>query len=378
MKFLNTFFLFILSVTLVSSQITVTNTTFPAIGDTLKTRITSNPSSPVNVGSTNGPQTWNFNFLNSGGFISNEIYVSPSLGTQSAAFPDANLMILSEDGQEQYLKVSPTKLEALGFGGENGFLPTNLAIKYTDKPVLRVAPLNFITTNNSSGKFNVDLGTDILPDSLLAGLPFTIDSIRIQFSGATSGLVDAYGTLLIQNKTFEVLREKSTVISKTSLFVKLFGNWIDPTPFLGGEIPGGFGDFLGSDTTINYNFYTNTRKEILVSVEHNAANEFQSVSFADVGGIISSSNDISLNHSMTLYPNPATQFINIETKDWKEGLYFLTITDMSGRVVFFENTKLAENDKKQISTNGLSTGQYIFTARDKFNQGVRSIKFVIN
>lgn len=376
MKFLNTFFLFILSVTLVSSQITVTNTTFPAIGDTLKTRITSNPSSPVNVGSTNGPQTWNFNFLNSGGFISNEIYVSPSLGTQSAAFPDANLMILSEDEQEQYLKVSPTKLEALGFGGENGFLPTNLAIKYAEKPVLRVAPLNFITTNNSSGKFNVDIGTDLLPDSLLAGLP--IDSIRIQFSGTTSGLVDAYGSLLIQNKTFEVLREKSTVTTQTDLFVKIpFLGWQNAANF-GVEIPGGFGEFFGVDTSIVYNFYTNTIKEILVSVEHNAANEFQSVSFADVGGIISSSNDISLNHSMNLYPNPATQFINIETKDWKEGLYFLTITDMSGRVVFFENTKLAVNDKKQISTNGLSTGQYIFTARDKFNQGVRSIKFVIN
>jgi hypothetical protein len=375
MKFLNTLCFFVLATTLVSGQITITNSTFPTIGDTLKTRITSNPSSPVNVGSTNGPQTWNFNFLNSGGFISNEIYVSPTLGTQSAAFLDANLMILS-DGQEQYLKVSPTKVEALGFGGENGFLPTNLAIKYTEKPVLRVAPLNFITTNNSSGKFNIDLGTDILPDSLLAGLP--IDSIRIQFSGTTSGLVDAFGSLLIQNKTFDVLREKSTVTTQTDLFVKIpFLGWQNPAN-LGFEIPGGFGEFFGIDTTINYNFYTNTRKEILVSVEHNASDEFQSVSFADVGGIISSSNDISLNHSMTLYPNPATQFINIDTKDWKEGMYFLTITDMSGRVVFFENTKLAENDKKQISTNGLSAGQYIFTARDKFNQGVRSIKFVIN
>jgi Secretion system C-terminal sorting domain len=377
MKFLNTFFLFLFSVTIISSQITVTNTTFPAIGDTLKTRITGNPSSPVNVGSTNGPQTWNFNFLNSGGFISNEVYVSPSLGTQGAAFPDANLMILSEDGQEQYLKVSPTKLEALGFGGNNGFLPTNLAIKYTERPVLRVAPLNFITTNNSTGKFNVSISTELLPDSLLAAIPFNIDSVRILFTNNTSGLVDAYGSLLLQDKTFEVLREKSTIVSNTSLEILLFNNWINPASF-GFQLPEGLGDFLGSDTTINYNFFTNTRKEILVSVEHNANNEFQSVSFADVGGIISSSNDISVNHNMTLYPNPATQFINIETKDWKEGLYFLTITDMSGRVVYFENTKLSENDKKQISTNGLSAGQYIFTARDKFNQGVRSIKFVVN
>ncbi|HMR87087.1 MAG TPA: T9SS type A sorting domain-containing protein [Saprospiraceae bacterium] len=375
MKFLNTLFLVLLSVTMASSQITVTNTTFPAIGDTLKYRTTGNPSSPVNVGSTNGPQTWNFNFLNSGGFEFTEIYLNPILG-QFEAFPISNLMILTEDGQEQYLRTSATKLEAIGFAGENGFLPTNLAIKYTDKPILRVAPLDFITSNNSNGKFNVDISTDILPDSLLGNLP--IDSIRIQFSGTTSGLVDAFGSLLIQNKTFEVLREKSTVTTKTDLFVKIpFLGWQNPAN-LGFDIPGGFGEFFGIDTSIVYNFYTNTRKEILVSAEFNAANEFQSVSFADVGGIISSSYDISVNHAMTLYPNPATQFINIETKDWKEGLYFLTITDMSGRVVFFENTKLSENDKKQISTIGLSAGQYIFTARDKFNQGVRSIKFVIN
>jgi len=377
MKFLNTICFLILTVTMGNSQITVTNTTFPAIGDTLKTRTTSNPSSTINVGTNNGPQTWNFNFLNSGGFVSEEIYVSPSLGTQSAAFPTSNLMILTEDGQEQYLRSTATKLEALGFAGENGFLPTNIAVKYTDRPVLRIAPLNFISTNNSTGKFNIDIGTDILPDSLLAGLPFTIDSIRIQFSGNTSGLVDGYGSLLIQNKTFDVLREKSTSTTKTTLFIKFLGNWIDPTPFLGGEIPGGFGDFLGSDTTIVYNFYTNTRKEVLVSAEYNTANEFQSVTFADVGGIISSSKDISIIHTLNLYPNPASEFIIIQTKDWKDDMYFLTISDMSGRVVFFENAKLDANNTKQISTIGLSSGQYVFTARDKFNQAVRSIKFIV-
>ncbi len=377
MKFLNTLFLLLLTVTVVSSQITVTNSTFPSIGDTLRTRTTSNPSSPVNVGTNNGPQTWNYNFLNSGGSMSEDIYVSPTLGTQSAAFPTSNLMILTDGGQEQYLRTSATKIEALGFGGENGFLPTNLAIKYTERPVLRVAPLNFITSNNSTGKFNISLSTDLLPDSLLSGLPFSIDSIRILFTNSTSGLVDAYGSLMLQNKTFDVLREKSTVTSNTALEVRIFNTWINPSS-LGFQIPGGLGDFLGSDTTINYNFYTNTRKDVLVSVEHNVKNEFQSVTFADVGGIITSSEDISLDHTLMLYPNPASEFINIQTKDWKEGMYFLNITDLSGRVVYFENTKLEKNNIKQIPTHNLPAGQYIFTARDKFNQSIRSIKFIIN
>ena len=79
-----------------------------------------------------------------------------------------------------------------------------------------------------------------------------------------------------------------------------------------------------------------------------------------------------------LYPNPASEFINIQTKDWKEGMYFLNITDLSGRVVYFENTKLEKNNIKQIPTHNLPAGQYIFTARDKFNQSIRSIKFIIN
>ncbi|MBC7884768.1 MAG: T9SS type A sorting domain-containing protein [Saprospiraceae bacterium] len=358
------------------SQITVTNASFPVVGDTLKLLVTENTSSSLNMGNVGGPHVWDFSFLNSGTRL-NEIYVNPAAGSEFATFPDANLLTVDDAGQELYIKVSSSKMEALGFGGTNPFLPTQLAVRYAERPLIRVAPITFISTNNSTGKFNIDIGTNIIPDSLLAGLPIKPDSIRIQFSNVTKGLVDSYGSLKLQNKTYEVLRVKSESISKTNLFIKIFGTWIDPVPLLGGNIPGGFGDFLGEDTTYIYNFYTNTKKEVLVSAEYDVENNFQSVTFADVGGIISSSEDISLDQHMVIYPNPASDFIRLDTKDWKEGAYMLTITDITGKIVYFENVYLDNHVIKEIKTSGLISGQYIFTARDQYNHHVRSVRLVI-
>lgn len=100
-------------------------------------------------------------------------------------------------------------------------------------------------------------------------------------------------------------------ISETKLFIKIFGAWIDPLPLIGGNIPGGFGGFLGRDTSITYSFYTNTKKEVLVAANFNLDNEFQSAVVADLGGIISSSGEIFLDESVLVFPNPAQEYINI-------------------------------------------------------------------
>jgi Secretion system C-terminal sorting domain len=374
MKTLFLYFLTSISIFNVSAQITVTNATFPKIGDTLKTVVSFDFEGNLPLGTTGGPKVWDFSMLN-GGINQREIYLHPSEGKDASSFPEATMLLIS-DGQEIYLKSSATKLEGLGFGGANQFFDAPLVVKYSKRPVLRTAPLEFINNTSSTGEFRIDISSNIIPDTLLASLPIKPDSIRIQFSNEIKGLTDAFGNLKIQGQNFDVLRQKVENISQTQLFIKIFGIWIDPLPLLGGNIPGGFGDFLGKDTTITYNFISNTKKEILVSVDYNMSSELQSVTFADLGGVISSVQDIPF-PDIKVYPNPVSDMLTFTTSDLPDGKYFITVSDIQGKIVYFDTATLRNNENKQINTTAFRDGMYVLTLRNQNNSLNSSIKFVV-
>ncbi len=354
-------------------QITVTKSTFPAIGDTLFTAFRSNPEDTLLMGNVGGPQVWDFSTL-SGGNQQRQIFVSPSAGNDAAQFPESNLLSVIED-QEQYLKSSDTKIEGLGLGGENPFFQGPFVVKYTKRPVLRRAPLAFIQTTSSDSEFKLDISSSIIPDTILAGLPIKPDSIRIQFISSDRGLMDAYGTLKLGGKEFAVLREKVESISETKLLVKVLGLWIDPAAFLGGEIPGGFGAFLGKDTSYVYNFYSNTRKEVIVSSTYSVKNEFQGVEFVDLNPYVSATAATAW-PSVSIYPNPVADKLTVSARDMLKGMYFTTVTDARGSSVLFDASQWSGEDTKEFDTSRLLPGIYILQVRDKSNRSVLSARFV--
>lgn len=359
---------------IIHAQITVTKSTFPAPGDTLFTIFAQNVADSLLMGNVGGPQVWDFSTL-SGLNKQQQIFVSPTLGNDAAQFPEATMLSVVND-QEQYYKSSDTKVEALGFGGENPFFPAPLLVKYTKRPVIRRAPLTFIQTTFSDSEFKIDFSSSIIPDTLLAGLPIKPDSFRIEFVSSDRGLMDAYGTLKLGSKTFPVLREKVENITETKLKVKVLGAWIDPSIFLGGGgIPGGFGNFLGKDTTYTFNFYSNDRKEVIVSSNYNVANEFLSVEFVDLDPYASSAVNTSW-PAVSIYPNPVTDKLYISAETGISGRFFTTISDVSGRVIYFDASEWNGRDKKEVDTSRLSPGTYFLQVMDQYNKSALSAKFV--
>lgn len=366
------FTLFLISVS-AFGQITVTNATFPAKGDVLKMAITNEAS--IDVGTTNGPQTWDFSSLSSGVLIDEE-YIDISEGSDPIAFPGAD-MVLRVEGSERYIKSSANKLEIIGVGGENDFIPVEVSVNYSKFPVLRRAPINFIDSNSGESEFNVAFSSEILPPELLAVLPIRPDSIRIQFISSSRGTVDAYGTLKMQGQEFQVLREKSEVISETKAGLKVFGIWLDAEGFIS-VLPEAFSGFLGKDTTFTYNFYSDTRKEVLVSAEYDINNDLQSVNFVNLGNVMSGTeNDLFTDILPEIFPNPASDKLTVHIPDMTDGNYILTITDLSGRYVHFQALSAINGLRTDIQTTSFLPGQYIIQIRGKHNNSVFSAPFMI-
>lgn len=355
------------------SQISITNTTFPSKGDVLKMAVSDDAN--INVGTTNGPQIWDFNSLTSG-FLIEEEYLDISEGSDPGAFPNAQL-VLKVEGSERYLKSSANKLEIVGVGGENDFIPVEVNVNYTKFPTLRRAPLNFIDSNNGESEFNVAFSSTILPEALLAVLPVKPDSIRIQFVSTSRGTVDAYGTLKIQNEEFQVLREKTEVISETKAGLKVFGIWLDAAGFIS-ILPEAFSDFLGKDTSFTYNFYSDVRKEILVSAEYSVLNQLETVTFVNLGNVTSGTEESSTFPTLsTLFPNPTSDILTVKVPELKDGSYALTISDLQGKYVYFQTITAQAGVHEEINMQQFLPGQYILTLRNKHNSLVLSSQFVV-
>ncbi len=364
----------------VNSQITITNATFPKVGDKLKYATLSGQDVSLDMLTNAGPRAWDFSALNRG-IKFEESYLEAKSGSDASTFLDADMYILN-GLEETYIKSNDTKLVALGLGGINPIFNVPLAIRYTNLPTLRQAPLSFVNTTKSESSWNIALPGNVFPDTLLASFPagFRPDSVKVQFTSESNGLMDAYGTLTMQNQTFEVLREKANVLTSTDVFIKVgFLGWININiaSQFGITLPPFIEQFLGSRETSEYRYYSNDKKEILVRAIYDNNEQLREVTFADLGQVSATENAIA-KLNIDIYPNPASDQLTIYTGDMEDGIYLITLGDINGKVVYAEPAKLGSNNNKSLDISKFNTGVYFLSIRDQFNQKAITTKVIIS
>jgi hypothetical protein len=358
------------------AQITVTDASFPAAGDTLKYATDLNPDGVVITPANTNSTVWDFSGL-APTVKSETVFRAAAEGSAAAEFPTASLVTISEGGQnETYYSVSATSFTNLGFFGVDptGGLPIPTTFRFDPPVAERRAPMNILDINQSASSLGIafaiaDLGP--LADSLgpLAGIA---DSIRIRGTAERLDFVDAHGSLTIPGGTYDVLREKRTEYRDTRLDIHSFLGWQDITDL----IPtGGFGDGLGTDTTITYLFFSNTEKEIIAEVSTGSDGLVpQSVTYKDNGVISNNSEVLGTDLEVLVSPNPANGQAVFSLKNRTSGEYSLRLMDARGQVALRSNLNQTDN---AIQLQGMSSGTYFYQVFDENNRAVASGKLLI-
>jgi hypothetical protein len=220
-------------------------------------------------------------------------------------------------------------------------------------------PSNDATESSLSIGFSWDDLPAILTDSL--PLPITPDSIRVRIANTRNDFVDAYGTITIPGGTYDVLREKRTTYTETIVEAKvpLFG-WQDVSGLLG-QFEG-----IGQDTTISYEFFSNTEKEVIASITVDADDTPTSATFKD-NGIISNNNETINELAIGVVPNPTAGMTHFNFNDFPNGEYQLNILGLNGSQVFNEKLVLQNNHTELIDLSALAPAPYFYLLRN--NQG---------
>lgn len=366
-----------------SAQITVTNATFPAAGDSLVYAVDNAPLGLDPASAPGGPQTWDFITLQKDTKLS-VVYRPAASGTKVASYPGADLVIIGQAG-ETYFNVTNTKFEALGYAGADpAGLGLDVVAKFSPPIYDRHAPMKFFDLNNQTSFLGLSFPTDQPPlDSIFSGLPVDIDSMRVRITTDRQEVVDAWGTVSIPGGTYPVLRQRRQELTTTAIDVYVllfpgFGQWVDLSTFIGGGGGGGLGGFLGTDTTFTYRFYSNTEKEeIAIATMSNDLSTVQSVRFKNNSTTPAIEPAITFSGGIQAFPNPAVEWVRFDCTNLAPGEYTLKIFNIIGKCVWKKNYTLSGNTSVRVELDDFKKGTYIYSLVDKHGNAVGTKRLVV-
>lgn len=363
-----------------SSQITVTNATFPAAGDTLWFAI---DNSPGTIGSLTapGPQDWDFTGL-SADATQTIVYRPASGGSVGAQVPGAELFTVGSLGSETYYNVTDTKFELQAYYGILPYdLVANNIFEYYPPLPERRAPLSFFDINaSSSGFLELFVPSEFSPVLMLQLAAQTnnaqIDSMRYRVAISGTEAVDAYGQMSIPGGTFQVLRERRTRYTETRIDAKIPPlGWLDITD---NAIQAGFFG-LGVDTTVAYHFFNDVAKEpiAVVTLDNNQAFATQIVYKDTAPPVVNVVNDKNrAAPAVAISPNPASDEVVFELKNLQPGHYRMVVFDETGRIVFEKIAQLNGSHTERFGLSQQVPGVYFFSLFDENGRSVCQGKLV--
>jgi hypothetical protein len=364
------------------AQITVTNATFPASGDSLVYAVDNGPLGLNPATPPGGNQNWDFTTLQKDENLS-VVYRPASAGNQSGSFPGAELMTNNQG--ETYFNISNTKFEVLGYaGGDPSGLGLNVLAIFSPAFAERYAPMNFFDINSQVTNLSLTYPTDQPPlDSIFSGIPVNIDSMRVRITTNRTNVVDGYGTCQIPGGTYPVLRQKRTDYTTTGIDVYVllfpgFGNWVDLGTIIGGGGGGGLGGFIGTDTTVTYRFINDVEKEeIAVATMSNDISSVESIRFKNIETTPAVEPTSLYSGGIQAFPNPAVEWVRFDYTNLAPGEYTLKIFNIIGKCIWKKNYTLSGTSSFRVELDDFKKGTYIYSLVDKQGVAVGTKRLVV-
>lgn len=378
-KALLSFAIFCLSFVFVQAQITITNAIFPDPDDVVTTG-TDNLPTGIELGEPGENKVWDFSSLQTV-FTNETNYKAAQEGNAFASFSEAELVVqLPNGGGETYFNVSDSEVELIGFVGNDPVgIGINIQARFSPTTVQLRAPMNYNDANTNFSRSSIEFAWDDLPsiltDSLM--LDFTPDSLRVRTESTREDKIDAWGELTLPAGTFEVLRERRLDERETSLWAKvgigIFSTWVNISDFFPGA-----GQFLGKDTTITYNFYTNTTKEPLAIVSVNEdTEEVTRVQYKSDETLTSVKDLYPSKPNVYAHPNPAIQNVRFEFTNLTTGNYTLKIYNILGLEVWKQSYDSLAMKTISLNLSDFRKGTYLYSLIDSTGKALMTKRLMV-
>ncbi len=359
------------------SQITLTNASFPVVGDTLFTAIDNLPSG-INTGSAGGSQNWDFTTLQAPVTLQN-IVKPASQGQAFEQFPDADAVMGFGNLGEGYYKYGENEIQLIGLAGQDIVnLGLNLNTRLHPALTDRRAPTDFQDAFDEQTNVNFSFASEDLPSFILDSLPITPDSFRLRLNIHRSDVVDAWGTATIPGGIYDVLRIKRVQVQNVRIDAKLsFFGWQDITDIVL-QFLDGFDDVFGETILNQYLFLSDEAKEPIAVITMNAGNSAPaSVEYKSNFLINKIEDQGQVNPGVTAYPNPAVINVRFAFTNLPPGPYQLTIYNVLGAPVWNKTCNIWGEHSEKVDISRFSKGTYLYQLVDQKGKIITTRRLVV-
>lgn len=357
-----------------NAQVVITQADFASAGDQLYIGNDTIVAGSIVAGASGSAQTWNFSALVPDNFDTLN-FVDPSGLPDFSSFPSANISF-KQLGGDAYVEKSANGVELLGFAGNIMGAPVPVAAALTPSQTLMQFPAQLGVTFTDTSTIDVSL------DISAQGQGF-VDSVRFKRVFYTQHNIDAEGSLTIPLGNYNAIRDKIDETTVDTIWVYAPNASVFPPLAQGWQVvPDALASFIGlaggvvTNTTRNYRWFAAGSKFFLVDLEVDPNNNspmgarYQ----ADPSTLPSAvKEDIYTNNGVQLFPNPATDVVNVFVKDLKSKAT-LSLFDATGRQV--SSTMLTAN-QNTVSTDGLTNGLYLYRVATQNGSVIKTGKLLI-
>ena len=360
----------------------MSNDYFPLAGDTLKyNTVDSAYLSTLTIAEPGGDLTWDFGIPS----ISEQRSDAVVSTVGDTSFVGADVKIkTSSNNTESFYSISDTEFNLVGIKTSFSFLPSFIISTPADpaRPTRR-APLNYLDTYETVTVNAVVVPVDSLPEEAIALFGESIvnfDSMRITTTSTRSDVVDAYGNLTVDDKTYSVLREARI----ESVFVKLeviaqFIPWTDVTATLAIVDPR-LASFVGQQSvTKTYLFWSPEIIEPIVEIlTFEQTGEIQRMDFRRRQRPVSTDGPGLRQERVKVYPNPASQLATFEFTGLERGDYTLALYNVNGSMVDSRSfSPLGDQTRVNVDVSALPKGLYLYNLRNALGRTITTKRLIV-
>ncbi|NNM95218.1 MAG: T9SS type A sorting domain-containing protein [Bacteroidia bacterium] len=325
-----------------SAQITYTQSDLPKAG-VIYYRSTDSSTS-LSPGSGGAAQTWNLTPLTASSKDTLKV-LNPAGTPYSGKFPSANLAAeIGSTGVYDYLTESGSSLQL------NGAWSAATQFEFIPDWTMLSLPATYNTKWMGTFKDAIKMAYPVPP----------YDSVEVVSHTNYYDTVDGYGSATTPYKTF----------SNTLRLVEV-DRGIDST-------------YLQNASTHVWSSFGAPTKSWQKTFTWYDANDFQvakatlkdstatTYSYQWLTNIVAGINEVTLSNQAKIYPNPATDELNIQVT--KPGAKYFNVFDITGKEMF--STEISAT-LSQVNVSGLANGLYLYSITDMNGTTTGSGKFII-